>query len=111
MVLRSWVPLTHSLWARNWNLAASGACFTASRVANRVVVSTPLRIESLTSLAVMSVVVILVHLLVGGGAQLLLELDERRHRRIGRQAAGDLEDLPYGLVALPLIGRERRGLL
>src|SRR6266487_920805 len=50
-------------------------------------------------------------LLVDGGAQLLLELDERRHRRIGRQAAGDLEDLPYGLVALPLIGRERRGLL
>src|SRR6266568_6821371 len=49
-------------------------------------------------------------LLVDGGAQLLLELDERRHRRIGRQAAGDLEDLPYGLVALPLIGRERRGL-
>src|SRR6266496_1127307 len=48
-------------------------------------------------------------LLVDGGAQLLLELDERRHRRIGRQAAGDLEDLPYGLVALPLIGRERRG--
>ena len=29
-------------------LAASGACFTASSVANRVAVSTPLRIESST---------------------------------------------------------------
>src|SRR6266511_6458228 len=56
MVLRLWVPLTHWLWARNWNLAASGACLTASRVAKRVAVSTPLR-------AVMSVVVILVRLL------------------------------------------------
>jgi hypothetical protein len=36
MVVRLCVPLTHSLWARNWNLAASGACFTASRVAKRV---------------------------------------------------------------------------
>jgi hypothetical protein len=58
MVPRLWVPLTHSLWARNWNLAASGACLTASRVANRVAVSTPLRIESSTSAAVVSVVVI-----------------------------------------------------
>ena len=41
------------LWARNWNLAAAGACFTASSVANRVAVSTPLRIESLTSVVVM----------------------------------------------------------
>src|SRR6266542_3959702 len=147
MVLRLWVPLIHWLWARNWKLAASGACLTASRVANRVAVSTPLR-------AVMSVVVMLVRLLwevgwlvvaaalwpplrvggaasggreqalgwdrpggqrrglpVDGGAQLLLELDERRHRRVGGQAAGDLEDLPQRLVALPLIGRERRGLL
>src|SRR6266498_850675 len=153
MVLRLWVPLCHSLWARNWNLAASGACLTASRVANRVAVSTPLRIESSTS-AVVSMVVILLRLLgrelpgdggvrsvasfpVGGGrsggrehalawnraggprrrllvdgaAQLLLQLDERRHRRIGRQPAADLEDLPQRLVALPLIGRERRGLL
>src|SRR5262245_37342240 len=62
MVPRLWVPLTHWLWARNWNLAASGACLTASRVANRVAVSTPLRIESSTWAAV-SVVVILVCLL------------------------------------------------
>ena len=41
-----------------------GACLTASRVANRVAVSTPLRIESLTS-AVVSVVVMLVRLLGG----------------------------------------------
>src|SRR6266496_2029801 len=149
MVLRLWVPLIHWLWARNWKLAASGAC------------STPLRMESLTW-AVVSVVVILVCLLaegwllvagvgsgrllesrrwpplrvggaasggreqalgwdrpggqrrglpVDGGAQLLLELDERRHRRVGGQAAGDLEDLPQRLVALLLIARERRGRL
>src|SRR6266566_8661082 len=59
MVVRLWVPLTHWLWARNWNLAASGACLTASRVANRVAVSTPLRIGSLAWAAVVSVVVIL----------------------------------------------------
>src|SRR4029450_6977315 len=44
MVPRLWVPLIHWLWARNWKLAASGACLTASRVANKVAVSTPLRI-------------------------------------------------------------------
>ena len=66
MVPRLWVPLTHWLWARNWNLAASGACLTASRVA-RVAVSTPLRIESST-LAVVSVVVIVARLL--GGASM-----------------------------------------
>jgi hypothetical protein len=58
MVVRLWVPLTHWLWARNWNLAASGACLTASRVAKRVAVSTPLRIESLALSAVVSVVVV-----------------------------------------------------
>src|ERR1051326_3313143 len=47
---------------------------------------------------------------VDGGAQLLLELDERRHRRIGGETAGDLEDLAQRLVALPLIKREGRGL-
>jgi hypothetical protein len=65
MVVRLWVPLTHWLRARNWNLAASGACLTASRVANRVAVSTPLRIESL-AWAVVSVVVIFVCLLERG---------------------------------------------
>src|SRR4051812_8376041 len=38
-----WVPDTQRFDARNWNLAASGAAFTASRVAKSVVVSTPLR--------------------------------------------------------------------
>jgi len=61
MMPRLCVPLSHSLWAQDWNLAASGACFTASRVAKRVVVSTPLRIESLNS----PVVVILLPLLRG----------------------------------------------
>jgi len=42
------------------------ACFTASRVAKRVAVSTPLRIAPLCSAVVMSVVVILVRLLECG---------------------------------------------
>ena len=66
MVVRLWVPPTHWLRARNWNLAASGACLTASRVANRVAVSTPLRVESLAWSAVVSVVVILLCLLKYG---------------------------------------------
>src|SRR3954451_13283242 len=44
IVPRLWVPDTQRLDARNWNFAASGAAFTASRVANRVAVSTPLRV-------------------------------------------------------------------
>src|SRR6266545_4474202 len=48
MVPRLWVPLIHSLPARNWNSAACGAALTASRVAKRVAVSTPLRVDSLT---------------------------------------------------------------
>src|SRR3712207_1924326 len=43
MVLRLCVPLIHWLLARNWNLAASGWALTASRVANSVGTSTPLR--------------------------------------------------------------------
>src|SRR6266508_233322 len=149
MVLRLWVPLIHWLWARNWKLAAWGACLTASRVANRVAVSTPLRIES--SIWVVVILVRLLgrelpgdgcvrsvasllsamfgsggrqsalvrdrpggqrrRLLVDGGGQLLLQLDEPRHRRVGRQAAGDLEDLPQRLVALLPVARQRRGLL
>ena len=55
------MPLTQRLLARNWNLAISGVARTASRVANRVAVSTPLRIG-------LSVTVILVLLvwIVGG---------------------------------------------
>src|SRR5215813_9987939 len=44
MVERLWVPLIHVFVARNWNLAISVSPFTASSVANRVAVSTPLRI-------------------------------------------------------------------
>src|SRR4029453_8959379 len=50
-------------------------------------------------------------LLVDGAAQLLLELDERGHRRGRRQPAGDLEDLPQRLVASLLIAHQRRSLL
>ena len=39
---RLWVPVTQVLVARNWNFAISFCCLTASRVANRVAVSTPL---------------------------------------------------------------------
>ena len=56
MVLRLWVPLIHSLSARNWNSAASGACLTASRVANSVAVSTPLRVASFVVVVVVVVV-------------------------------------------------------
>jgi hypothetical protein len=43
MTERLWVPPTHSFLARNWNWAICGASFTASRVANSVGTSTPLR--------------------------------------------------------------------
>src|SRR5215207_4112553 len=66
MVPRLWVPLTHWLWARNWKPAAWGVCLTASRVANRVAVSTPLRIGSWTS-AVVAVAGVLSVLGPGGG--------------------------------------------
>src|SRR6266542_2618675 len=62
MVLRLWVPLSHWLRARNWNRAASGAALTASRVAKRVAVSTPLRADTF------AVVVISVLLLMCAGA-------------------------------------------
>ena len=39
-----WVPLIHLLVARNWNLAISLLPLTASRVAKRAAVSTPLRV-------------------------------------------------------------------
>ena len=66
---RLWVPEIHSLWARNWNFAASGAAFTASRVANRVAVSTPLRVDSLT-VAVMVMLLLWVVCGWSGGLQL-----------------------------------------
>ena len=43
MVERLWVPLIQVLVARKRNFAMSGSPFTASIVANRVAVSTPLR--------------------------------------------------------------------
>ena len=51
------MPLTQRLVARNWNLAISGLALTASSVANRVAVSTPLR----TGLSV-----VVIGLLLGG---------------------------------------------
>src|SRR5438128_10952381 len=109
IVPRLWVPLTHSFRVRNWNFAASGACFTASRVANRAGVSTPLRADLL-------VVVVMAccppscageHVLARGWsggerrrllldhrADAFVEFDERRQRRIGRHRAGEVEHLP-----------------
>src|SRR5499426_3145366 len=125
MVERLWVPLSHWLCARNWNLAASGAALTASRVANRVAVSTPLRVDSLTVVVIARIsfdldvccagcagswgrpvasdggelAVIRAEsgdhrrLGVDGCAELLLQVDELRHRRVAGQRAGKVEDL------------------
>src|SRR6266508_119779 len=92
MVLRLWVPLSHWLAARNWNLAASGAALTASRVANRVAVSTPFRADSLT-VAVISV--------------LLLLCEELGYRRVAGQGDGQVEDLPQRAVTLALVSGQR----
>jgi hypothetical protein len=46
MVPLLWVPDTQRFDARNLNCAASGAALTASSVANKVAVSTPLRMVS-----------------------------------------------------------------
>src|SRR3954468_10660321 len=64
MVPRLWVPDCHRLEARNWNLAASGAAFTASIVANSIDVSTPLR----TGLSVMVMSLVLSGGVSGDGA-------------------------------------------
>src|SRR5262245_40635766 len=56
MLLRLWVPLTHRLVARNWNFASSGLALTASSVANRVGVSTPLRGGRVLLVAVVMVI-------------------------------------------------------
>src|SRR5512133_773558 len=47
MVVRLWVPAIHRLVARNRKSAISGCCFTASSVAKRAAVSTPLRVAVL----------------------------------------------------------------
>src|SRR4051812_49542354 len=117
MVLRLWVPLSHRLLARNWNRAASGAVLTASRVANRAAVSTPLRAD-------VSVVVMSGLLRSGGGelvlawgwaggqfgrlgvegvAELPLQLDELGYRWVFGQRAGQLEDLLQRPVTLALV--------
>src|SRR5512138_666604 len=87
MVPRLWVPEIHSLCARNWNLAASGAAFTASRVANSVAVSTPLRIDSLT-VAVMRVLLLVsvrVHASGWVGWWSVARVVVRRRRAVARQ--------------------------
>jgi hypothetical protein len=38
MVPRLWVPLIHWLWARNWNLAASGAGLASTLLELRALV-------------------------------------------------------------------------
>src|SRR5215207_210927 len=88
IVLRLWVPLSHWLLARNWNCAASGAPLTASSVANRVAVSTPLRIESL---AMVVMVVLLVVCLDGGEVELGVQRWPRRELRgSGVEGASEL---------------------
>ena len=46
IVVRLWAPWTQRFVARNWKRAISGWAETASRVANRTSVSTPLRTRS-----------------------------------------------------------------
>src|SRR6266540_2419385 len=130
MVVRLWVPDTHRFRARNWNLAASGASFTASSVAKSVTVSTPFR--TLSSVAVLMCVVLslLVCRLVrsgrhaGGGrngrevgepggfdveegAELLLQLGELVGRGERRQPAGDVEYRRQRPISLARIRLER----
>src|SRR6476659_2947063 len=49
-----WVPLTHLFVARNWKSAISWFARTASMVAKRVAVSTPLRIGFSVTVMVLS---------------------------------------------------------
>src|SRR5829696_8282292 len=140
MLPRLWVPLIHWLWARNWNWAAAGAALTASRVANRVAVSTPLRVE-------VSVLVMVVSpsgaalraqrwvgksdglgagglelarywaagqvggLDVDGLAELFLQFDECGYGWVGGQRVRQLEDLPQGAVAPVLVVGQRGGVV
>src|SRR6266542_5309530 len=111
MVLRLWVPLSHWLRARNWNRAASGAALTASRVAKRVAVSTPLRADSLTVLVIS--VLLLVCAAAGRscglcGGELALVIGRQRWpgRQLGRfgvEGPSELllqyDELGYGRVA------------
>src|SRR5262249_27241722 len=108
IVLRLCVPSSHSLAARNWNLAACGAALTAFRGANRVAVSTPLRVVGATFVVTdgsfLRVWISGTDELVGaecgrlgrsgidGRAELLLQLDELGHGRVTGQRAGQLED-------------------
>src|SRR6266545_6106596 len=124
MVLRLWVPLSHWLWARNWNRAASGASLTASRTANSVAVSTPLRTDSLMVVISFSfwfwcascggeeVLVLggqgwpgrqLGRFGVEGSGELLLQDDEVGHGRVAGQGDGQVEDLPQGAVTPALV--------
>src|SRR5215217_8968818 len=61
------VPLTHLLVARNWNLAISLLPLTASRVANKVAVSTPLRIGLSMTLDIWKCSLMISGLMVCGG--------------------------------------------
>src|SRR3954467_14047916 len=135
---RLWVPFIHSLWARNWNCAAAGACLTASSVANNVDVSTPLRRDGLVSVMVIAVSFLGAgtsggsvvgnwwsrghqrQLWAGGKngclgldrrAQLLLQLDEAGRRRERDELARDVEHLAQQVVAKLVVFGERFGLV
>ena len=54
IVVRLWAPAIQRLDARNWNRAISGWAFTASSVANRTSVSTPLRTRSVVLVVLMA---------------------------------------------------------
>ena len=130
MVLWLWVPDIHRFEARNWNWAAAGASFTASRVANRVVVSTPLRTPLGSGWSWDGSFVVVVVVVGGWGSgrgggglaalgqeralreprrfvvdqdgEALLQLDEAVDRRELRHLPGHLEDRGQGVVPLGL---------
>src|SRR5206468_3978184 len=123
MVPRLWVPLIHSLLARNWNWAACGAALTASRVAKRVAVSTPLRVDRTTGVVMSGFpsvcgvaqnargwtdgsgageLAVAEHRALGclgcfgvdGDAELFLQGDELGHRRVAGQGQRQLRRRP-----------------
>src|SRR6476661_3825900 len=92
MVPRLCVPEIQRFEARNWNLAASGAPFTASNVANRVGVSTPFS----GARSVMVMVVFPFGLVVGGWWLVVgvLRLGDGERSRVAAYAAADRHGSP-----------------
>src|ERR1700712_1911403 len=81
MVERLWVPLIHSLLARNSNCASAGWPLTASRVAKRVGTSTPLRAPRAC------VLVMLISLLVGSWLMTGTDVKQRVFPRPSRRGS------------------------